>query len=360
MNVFARTSLGVSGSVVRLLGDPEAEDRAAEYICWEVERFSNEDGLLADPTRYERDPAKWRELRLGRDALAATLRAKFILIDDEVAYRARFADRKSILDRSHFGNFHQQHGANLVLNKRVDPARWWIQQKFTPDCLDVRRDSLYGAVQWSFLKDYFARRITSGMHVVDLGCGTGVYTNAMAGHGAMVLGVDPSDEYLAVARRNAAQNARFEVMDVGSANGLDGIASESADMIFMSDALLFYYRQFYPGQNANIQTLLSDVRRILRQGGIFVCLEPHGMFYLNPWLGAADRPFTIVTEYLNKWYGVVPPLAWLFSAFKEAGLAVADMVEIGPAAYFADVDLRGYSFSKEFPLWHLFETLKLK
>ena len=37
----------------------------------------------------------------------------------------------------------------------------------------------------------------------------------------------------------------------------------------MSDALLFYFVPFYPGQKADIQILLAAVRRILKDGGVF-------------------------------------------------------------------------------------------
>lgn len=359
MNVFARTALGLSGEVVALLGAISRGDAAPAgdrtFRCWDIECFSNADGLLADPSRYQRDPAKWRELDLDYAALVAKLKTHCILIDDEAAYRARFQPKKNLLDRQNFGDFHQQHGQHLMLVKRANPAEWWMQQKFSADYLSVRPDTLYGAVQWCFLKDFFAARIKPGMTVIDLGCGTGIYANAMAAHGATVIGIDPSEEYLAVARANAVEGTRFEAMNIGEAGGLDAIPDASADMVFMSDALLFYYRPFYPGQKADIQVVLRDIRRILKPGGVFISLEPHAAFYLTPWLGAADRPFTVVSEYLHKWYGIVPPLSWMIQAFSEAGLAVADMQEIGPADYFADIDPRGYNFATEFPLWQLLE-----
>ena len=245
----------------------------------------------------------------------------------------------------------------MMLVKRANPVEWWMEQKFSTDRLSVRPDTLYGAVQWRFLEKYFAERIRPGMSVIDLGCGTGVYTNAMARHGAKVLGVDPSDEYLAVAKANAVANSSFENMRIGESGGLDAIASSSADIVFMSDALLFYFVPLYPGQKADIEVLLADIRRILKPSGIFVSLEPHPVFYLAPWLGSAEYPFTVVTEYLNKWFGIVPPLSWWMRQFADAGFAVADVQEIGPESYFREEDPRGYHFAKEFPLWQLLELI---
>lgn len=361
MNVFARSCLGISGEVVQALGRLGIEPFVGEgsFTCWEIERFSNEDGLLADPSRFVRDTSAWTELKLDGVSLLDELKKHYIVIDDEAAYRARFQPKRNLLDHLHFGNFHQQHGQHLTLKRRDDPAVWWMRQKFTPDYLSVRTETLYGAIQWKFLEEFAADRMNAGIEVVDLGCGTGIYCNLMAKYGASVLGIDPSEEYLAVARKNAAAGTRFLNMKIGEAGGLDGIASASADMIFMSDALLFYFVPFYPGQQADIQILLTDIWRILKPAGIFVSLEPHASFYLTPWLGAADRPFTVVTEYLHKHFGVVPPLSKMISAFTEAGLAVTAMQELGPHDYFRNVDVRGYHFACEFPLWQLLEMRKL-
>jgi len=354
LNVFSRTALGISSEVFRLLGAAETSEDGP-YRCWKIEYFSNEAGLLADPSRFRRDLRQWQELSLNRQELLAELKKRCIVVDDEAAYRKRFQPKRHILDYQNFGNFHQQHGQYMALTRREDAAGWWMRQKFSPDQLSVRRDTLYGAIQNAFLEEYTEQRITKGMSVVDLGCGTGVYSNLMAGRGANVLGVDPSDEYLAVARAHAREGARFEQMQIGQAGGLDNIPTGSADIVFMSDALLFYYVPFFPGQTADIGVLLSDIRRILKPDGAFLSLEPHGVFYLMPWLGAEDRPFVVVTEYLRKSFGIVPPLSWLIRTVTQAGFAVSDMRELTPAGYFAEIDPRGYHFASEFPLWHLLE-----
>jgi SAM-dependent methyltransferase len=358
MNVFARTSLGISGEVFRLLGAIESDPAAGgdgPFRCWRIEYFSNEAGLLADPSRFRRNVEEWEEVVLTRAGLLAELKKHCVVVDDETLYRQRFAPKRHLLDHQRFGNFHQQHGQHMALTRRKDPADWWMRQKFTEDQLAVRPDTLYGAIQGKFLESYTEERIGAGSAVIDLGCGTGVYSNLMASRGAKVLGIDPSEEYLAVARANAVAGTRFENMKIGEAGGLDEIPTASADIVFMSDALLFYFVPFYPGQNADIQTLLKDIRRILKPGGSFVSLEPHGVFYLMPWLGAVDRPFVIVTEYLKKSFGIVPPLSWLIRQGTQAGFAVTDMREIVPADYYGDVDARGYHFASEFPLWHLIE-----
>jgi SAM-dependent methyltransferase len=348
MNVFARTSFGISGDVFRFLGNPDTD---GPFKCWRIEYFSNEDGLLADPTRYRRND--WEEVSLSREELIAELTRHCILIEDEATYRARFASKRHLLDHEHFGNFHQQHGQHMALVKKQNAADWWMRQKFNDDQLGVRRDTLYGAIQSSFLEGYFRERIRSGMDVLDIGCGTGVYSGMMAQQGANVVGLDPSEEYLKVAHM---ANPCIDLRTMTS--GTLDIPDASMDLVFISDALLFYFVPFCPSKN-DISAMLGEIKRVLKPKGSFVSLEPHGAFYLMPWLGDADRPFTVLTEYMNKSFGIVPPLSWLIKQFTKAGLAITDMRELVPAEYFKEIDPRGYHFAKEFPLWHLFECRSL-
>jgi len=355
MNVLARTCLGISSEVVRVMGNLNDARDAGPFRCWHLERFSNEDGLLADPSRFERDLSAWHEVMWDRRELLTALKAKFIVVDDVSAYRSRFASKRNVLDVEHFGNFHEQHGQHMLLAKRTSPSEWWMRQKFTPDRRSVRHDTLYGAIQAAFLEQYFAKHFRPGLSVIDLGCGTGTYANLAARFGAEVLGIDPSDQYLGVARANAAPGTRFARMDIGTAGALDAVAGQSADVVFMCDALLFYFVPVKPGPQPDIQVLLSDIRRILKPGGTFISVEPHSTFYLTPWLGELDRPFTIVSEYLNKSYGVTPPFSSLIGALTKAGFVVEALHELRPAAGFEGVDPRGYQFSQEFPLWQVME-----
>ena len=90
------------------------------------------------------------------------------------------------------------------------------------------RNILYGAIQTHYLESYFQPRFSPGDVVMDIGCGTGFYSNLMAKTGASVLGVDPSEEYIHLAKENAVEGVRFEVMQVGLEDAMDQIPSEYA------------------------------------------------------------------------------------------------------------------------------------
>lgn len=362
MNVFTRTCLGVSSAALDLLSEPDnpaTADSPKVFRCWEVEFFSNEIGLLEDPSRYRRPPSEWKELSLGREDMLKKFRAHSLIVDDMPTYLSRFGPKRNLLDRQRIGNFHEQHGQHFMLVRREDPATWWMKQKFTPDLKAVRSDNLYGAVQWNFLEEFSRRRMHQGMTVADIGCGTGLFSNLFASTGATVIGLDPSKEYIEVAQKNAVEGTTFLQADIGAPGGMGSLADASVDVVFMSDALLFYFCPFYPGQIADVQMLLSDIRRVLKPRGRFVSIEPHPVFYMAPWLGETERPFTVITENTKKTFGINPPQAWVFGALRDAGFAVTDLQELGPADYFRSVNPRAYYFAKQFPVWQYIEAVAL-
>lgn len=366
-NLFTRQCLGVdSGAVAALSEGDFAQEQASEpgkrpdsFLIWEVNWFSNYDGLLADPTRIRRDAQAWRdpqEVSLG--GLIEKLVSLCLLVKDEQEYRSRFAPKNSLLDFKNFGNFHQQLGQELLLKRKEDPYAWWVRQKFTEDSSEVRQDNLYGAVQYAYLNDYFSRLIKGGEAIVDLGCGTGFYSALMASKGAQVLAVDPNEQFIGMAQQKAPAGMTARVMEVGQKGGLDALPDDSADIVFMSDAMLFYFVPESPDQKGDLDVLLSDVRRIMKPGGLFVSVEPHYLFWLAPWMGQTEHPFTVFTEYMNKSFGVTARFSQLVQALGKNRLMVSWMDEMLPAPSFKDVDARAYAFAREFPLWQIIECRK--
>ena len=70
--------------------------------------------------------------------------------------------------------------------------------------------------------------------VCDIGCGVGYYTKLMGKNGASVLGIDPIEKYIDIAKKNSPQNVEFKKSAIGNERDLDWIHSESFDFIFMS------------------------------------------------------------------------------------------------------------------------------
>lgn len=352
-NVFARTAVGLDSDGLAALRAIEAGEPAEASNVWEIERFGNAEGLFADPTPFIR--SSWGEPeRLEGDELVERLRDHCVLIDDEEGYRARFAPKTSLLDARHFGNLHEQLGQELLLRQRIDPEEWWLGQKFAPG-LQRLGENLYRAVQGRFLERYVPERFGPGDVVVDLGCGTGIFSSLIARQGADVLGVDPNARYVEIARANAASGASFEVAAVGSPAALDFVPSASADFVFMSDALLFYFVPLDAHHPARIEQLLSDIRRILKPGGRFISMEPHPVFWLALRLGDADRPFTVLNEYATRMFAVTPTPSIFIQTLARHGFSVMWMEELGPPPDESGLDERALAFHREFPLYQLYE-----
>lgn len=363
-NTRAQTCLALDSDGLRFLSAVTRSDEPpaprGHVRIWRIARFAQADGLLADPTPYIRDVEEWPEAEDLTPAEAIGVLSELgFLVEDLVGYRSRFALKTSILDNDHMGNLHQRLGQDLLLRRRVMPEAFWLEQKFEPDLRRVR-DNLYGAVQKHFLDEYFAQRIPAGASVLDIGCGIGFYSKQIAALGASVLGVDPNPNYIEQAIKDAPSGVRYEVRDVGSPGALDDIPPESMDFVFISDVLLFYFIPVDPKQHADIDVLLADIRRALKPEGTVISLEPHSVFWQTPWLGDADAPFTVINEYLDPIYRVTPSVSDLVKAFARSGFAVSWMSELTPDPRHESRDARAFHFAKQFPVWHLFELIKVE
>lgn len=365
-NVFTKSAVGVNNetlSIFKLLENGRIRQlsdkkKNTKWLLWNIEKFTNEDGLMADPSRFIRDVDNWSNPKeLSLNLLIDEFKKRFLVIDDTKKYQELFGSKKSLLDMNHLGNFHEQLGQHLTLNKRHSPSEWWLNQKFEKDLTNTK-NNLYRAVQTFFLKRYIPKKIHKGDCVIDLGCGVGFYSKIIGKTGANVLGLDPSNEYVTLAKKNCPSNVKFQVANVGFKGALDDIKSNSVDFIFMSDALLFYFVPIDKMKKPELKILLADIRRVLKPTGTFVNIEPHYLFWLLPWLGEVERPFTIITEYKDKQFGVTPNFSQYINSITEEGFLVKNMEEIYPDPTYEPIDKRAFNFANQFPLWQLFEFIK--
>ncbi len=364
-NVFTQDTLAVCSNTMMALSllqqgcdisDIDAKFTGVLFKIYKMGVFSNYDGLLADPSRRIRQYQDWpKENSCSFKEATLLLKKNNILIDDEEKYKSTLKPKMSLLDMDNVGNFHQQLGQKLLLEKRVDPGEWWVNQKFNPN-KDGLNDTLYKSIQENFLKSFFAEKFNSKHKILDVGCGIGYYSHLMSQTGADVLGIDPNPKYIETAKSNFKENVTFKVSEIGTnINALKWIESESFDFAFMSDALLFYFVSPDPKQQSSIDILLSEIRRILKPNGRFLSLEPHGVFWLRPWLGEEERPFTVITEYRDKMFNVAPNSFELLKSYLKEHFIIKDVRELYSNTDFDKPNKRAINFSNKFPLWHFFE-----
>jgi SAM-dependent methyltransferase len=115
----------------------------------------------------------------------------------------------------------------------------------------------------------------NGKRTLDYGCGHGMASVVMARHGARVTGFDLSPGYVDEARRRAIANEVDASFVTANAEELP-FADESFDAVWGSAIL----------HHLNLNRAGSELRRVLKPGGVAVFCEPWGG---NPFLEFARR-----------------------------------------------------------------------
>ena len=103
--------------------------------------------------------------------------------------------------------------------------------------------------------------LSAGHRVLDLGCGSGVFSGRLADLGLEVTGVDLSPGLIEVAKRTCPR-VRFEVGDAESLDFADG----SFDAAFLGGVV-----HHFPDPGL----MLSEVARVLRRGGRIFSFDPN-------------------------------------------------------------------------------------
>ncbi|HEX6681439.1 MAG TPA: methyltransferase domain-containing protein [Candidatus Limnocylindrales bacterium] len=133
-----------------------------------------------------------------------------------------------------------------------------------------------------------------GRRVLDVGCGEGIITRALAGRGAEAVGIDPAERLIAHALASedkSATGARYAVDDGCT---LSTIADGSADWVTAGLSL---------NNVPDLAAAADAVARVLVPGGRLAFTIPHPCFEAPhaSWTGTADGSTRrTVGDYLNE------------------------------------------------------------
>ena len=103
----------------------------------------------------------------------------------------------------------------------------------------------------------------AGATVVDVGCGAGALSRRLAGAGAEVIGVDPSQQAIARAQSAAGPHERYLL---GRAEALP-LPAEAADIVTFLNSL-------HHVSPAALMQALAETARVLRPRGVLYVQEP--------------------------------------------------------------------------------------
>ena len=127
-------------------------------------------------------------------------------------------------------------------------------------------ESPAGKLRWARRVRMLTSHLKPGMTVLELGCGTGSFTQELARSGADVVAIDVSPELLEIAKANSsASNVRYEIQNAYDLK----YAGAIFDSVVGSSVL----------HHLEIEAALRQVYRVLKPGGAIYFTEPN---MLNP------------------------------------------------------------------------------
>ncbi len=179
--------------------------------------------------------------------------------------------------------------------------------------------------------------VRPGERVLDLACGQGFFSYALAACGAQVTGTDIAPELIALAKKNAPPGLQAQFA-VAPANDQSPVATGSVDRVLITLAI------------QNIEDVMGTFReahRVLKPGGKFHLVLNHPSFRVPKGSGwewdEGNRQYRRVDKYLSESKakikmkpggdpGVVTvsfhrPLQFFVKALAECGFVVTDLEE---------------------------------
>jgi 2-polyprenyl-6-hydroxyphenyl methylase/3-demethylubiquinone-9 3-methyltransferase len=146
-------------------------------------------------------------------------------------------------------------------------------------------EALWEGVPEGLEPPYLTRRlafvlahVSAGERVLDVGCGEGRFTEALAERGARVTGIDVAEEPL---RRARARRPELDLRRVEPA-GQWPLADVSFDVVWAGEVIEHV---------ADTAAWLSEVRRVLRSGGTLLLSTPAHERLTRLTLAFSDRAF---------------------------------------------------------------------
>ena len=123
-----------------------------------------------------------------------------------------------------------------------------------------------------------AGQFTPGTRVLDVGCGNGSTCGEFLKRGCRVVGIDLSQQGVAVAR-NAYPNGRFEVMPADD-ELLEKLGEPPFDLVISTEVVEHLYSP---------RSYARGCFRALRPGGRFICSTPYHGYAKNLMLSLLNR-----------------------------------------------------------------------
>lgn len=165
-----------------------------------------------------------------------------------------------------------------------------------------------------------------GKRVLEIGCGGAQCSIAFAKQGAIVTGIDISEEQLKFAKKLAEENKVHITLYQGDIVTLPQIRSSTQDVVFSAFALHYV---------DNLDSCFKEVRRVLKKKGLFVFSLDHPMYRTidsktlrlkESYLKTGKEVFTF-SDPTKKFVCYTHTISDLYNRLTKAGFLVDKLIE---------------------------------
>lgn len=194
----------------------------------------------------------------------------------------------------------------------------------------------------------------AGQHILDAGCGPGIYSEILLQKGAQVTGVDVSENMIELAQQRNGDGGRFMVANLEEPLSM----FKDAEFDGILSALAITYIQ-------DLKVLFQEFQRVLKPGGWFCFSTEHPFFSYHyfklenyfdtqkvacDWKSFSAEPITMSSYYHS--------LSCITDALLDNGLVIEKILEAKPVPEFALKHPRGYAERLQSPSFIHFRARK--
>jgi SAM-dependent methyltransferase len=177
-----------------------------------------------------------------------------------------------------------------------------------------------------------------GKSVLDAGCGPGVYSEWLAGHGADVVALDANEKMVRLARQRLGDSARVILADLESP--LEFLADASFDLIICP--LVMDYIRVWDGT-------FSEFYRLLRPGCCLVFSIGHPFYNYDHFRQTSNYFDVELVEFTRRGFGKSVkmlsyrrPMSAVIDPLLKAGFVLEQILEPLPTEEFKQADPDDY------------------
>ncbi len=236
-----------------------------------------------------------------------------------------------------------------------------IDRPIAQEAYDQLAEAYAARVDTKAHNAYFERPATlsllpdvNGKHVLDAGCGPGVYSEWLIEHGAQVTAFDVNHKMVAAAKQRIGDRADIRVADMEKP--FDFLLDEDFDLVISALALDYVL---------DWRKTFREFNRVLRPGGVFVYSNEHPVIKYIDHQEETNYFQTEKVEYVWRGFGPevkVPsyrrPIGEMINPLIETGFILDHILEPVPIPKFKEVRPHDYDELHRIPNFVCFRAIK--